>query len=64
LGSDSFRITIDAQPSDESSAPGAPAYIPPKVRVPLNEKQSQDEPIVRASVPAADQLAVKRVFER
>jgi hypothetical protein len=64
LGSDSFRITIDAQPSDESSTPGAPAYIPPKVRVPLNEKQSQDEPIARASVPAADQLAVKRVFER
>jgi hypothetical protein len=64
LGSDSFRITIDAQPSDESSTPGAPAYIPPKVRVPLNDTQFHDEPIARASVPAGDQLAIKQVFER
>jgi hypothetical protein len=64
LGSNSFKITIDAQPSDESSTPGAPAYIPPKVRAPLNERQYDDEPIARASVPAADQMTVKRVFER
>lgn len=64
LGSDSFKITIDAQPSDESSIPGAPAYIPPKVRAPLNDRQHDDEPIARASVPAADQMTIKRVFER
>jgi hypothetical protein len=64
LGSDSFKITIDAQPSDESSTPGAPAYIPPKVRVPLNDQQHDDEPMARASVPAADQMTIKRVFER
>ncbi|MBV8054599.1 MAG: hypothetical protein JO071_05090 [Deltaproteobacteria bacterium] len=64
LGSDSFKITIDAQPSDESSTPGAPAYFPPKVRAPLNDRQRDDEPIARASVPAADQTTIKRVFER
>ena len=64
LGSNSFKITIDAQPSDESSTPGAPAYIPPKIRVPLNSTQYPDEPLARASVPAADQLTIKRVFER
>lgn len=64
LGSDSFKITIDAQPSDESSTPGAPAYIPPKVKAPLNDQQHDDEPIARASVPAADQMTIKRVFER
>jgi hypothetical protein len=64
LGNDSFKITIDAQPSDESSTPGAPAYIPPKVKAPLNDRQYDDEPIARASVPAADQMTIKRVFER
>lgn len=64
LGSDSFKITIDAQPSDESSTPGATAYIPPKVRVPLNSNQYPDEPLARAGVPAADQMTIKRVFER
>jgi hypothetical protein len=64
LGSDSFKITIDAQPSDESSTAGAPAYVPPKIKAPLNERQHDDEPIARASVPAADQMTIKRVFER
>ncbi len=64
MGTDTFKITIDAQPSDESSTAGAPAYIPPKVRVPLNEQQSADEPIARASVPPGDQMTIKRVFER
>jgi len=64
LGSDNFKITIDAQPSDESSTPGAPAYIPPKIRAPLNDRQYDDEPIARAAVPAADQMTIKRVFER
>ena len=64
LGSDNFKITIEAQPSDESSTPGAPAYIPPRVRVPLNSNQYPDEPLARAAVPAADQMTIKRVFER
>jgi hypothetical protein len=64
LGSNNFKITIDAQPSDESSAPGAPAYIPPKVRVPLNSSQYPDEALARTAVPAADQMTIKRVFER
>jgi hypothetical protein len=64
LGTDSFKITIDAQPSDESSKSGAPAYIPPRVRVPLNPNQYPDEPLQRGSVPPADQAAVKRVFQR
>jgi hypothetical protein len=64
LGSDNFKIAIDASPSDESSSPGAPAYIPPEVHVPLNPEQSPDEPLARAVIPSADQTTVKRVFER
>ncbi|MGH8013900.1 MAG: hypothetical protein ACREQ4_15540 [Candidatus Binataceae bacterium] len=64
LGSDSFKIAINAQPSDESSTPGAPAYIPPRVRVPLNSTQYPDEPLARTAIPAGDQLTIKRVFER
>ncbi len=64
FGSDSFKIAIDAEPSDEASAPGSPAYLPPKVRVPLNPNQLPDEPIARAAVPAGDQTIIKRVFDR
>ncbi|MGH7932491.1 MAG: hypothetical protein ACREQN_04915 [Candidatus Binataceae bacterium] len=64
LGSDSFKIAIDAQPSDESTSPGSPAYVPPKVRVPLNSTQYPDEPLARTSVPASDQMTIKRVFQR
>jgi hypothetical protein len=64
MGTDTFKITIDAQPSDESSTPGAPAYVPPKVSAPLNQRQSADEPIARASIPPADEMAIKHVFER
>jgi hypothetical protein len=64
FGSDSFKIAIDAEPSDEASAPGSPAYLPPKVRVPLNPNQLPDEPIARAAVPASEQTIIKRVFDR
>jgi hypothetical protein len=64
FGSDSFKIAIDAEPSDEASAPGSPAYLPPKVRVPLNPNQLPDEPIARAAVPANEQTIIKRVFDR
>ena len=64
LGSDSFHLTVDALPSDEASSKGAPAYIPPKISVPLNSHQAPDEPLARAAVPADDRMTIKRVFER
>ena len=64
LGSDSFKLSVDARPIDESSSAGAPAYLPPKVRVPLNSQQWPDEPLARTSVPFDDRPTVKRVFER
>lgn len=64
LGSDSFRLSVDARPIDESSSGGAPAYLPPKVQVPLNPQQLPDEPLARTTVPFDDRLTIKRVFER
>jgi hypothetical protein len=64
VGSDSFKITIEAAPSDETSSPGSPAYMPPRIRVPLNSSQRPDEPLARTTVPAGDQMTIKRVFER
>ena len=64
LGSDSFKIAIEAEPTDESSSRGSPTYVPPRVRVPLNSVQYPDEPLARAAVPADDQNTIKRVFER
>jgi hypothetical protein len=64
LGADSFKIAIDADPSDEASGPGSPGYLPPKVHAPLNSTQYPDEPLARASVPSVDQMTIKRVFER
>jgi hypothetical protein len=64
LGADNFKITVDARPVDEASSAGAPAYLPPKVRVPLNSQQFPDEPLARAAVPFEDSLTIKRVFER
>ena len=64
LGSDSFKLSVDARPIDESSNRGAPAYLPPKVRVPLNSQQLPDEPLARTSVPFDDRQTIKRVFER
>ncbi len=64
LGSDSFKIAIEAEPSDESSSPGSPTYVPPRIRAPLNSNQYPDQPLARAAVPAADQNTIKRVFAR
>lgn len=64
LGADSFKLTVEARPIDESSSGGAPAYLPPKVRVPLSAQQYPDEPLARAAVPFDDRATVKRVFER
>lgn len=64
LGSDSFKIAIEAEPADESSSRGSPTYVPPRIRVPLNSLQYPDQPLARAAVPAADRNTIKRVFER
>jgi hypothetical protein len=64
LGSDSFKVTLEAVPTDEASSPGAPAYIPPKMRVPLNSNQAPDEPLAKTDVPPEDRMTIKRVFER
>jgi hypothetical protein len=64
LGSDSFKLSVDARPIDESSNGGSPAYLPPKIRVPLNSEQSPDEPLARTTVPFDDRQTIKRVFER
>jgi hypothetical protein len=64
LGSDSFKVTLEAVPTDEASSPGAPAYIPPKMRVPLNSNQAPDEPLSKTDVPPEDRMTIKRVFER
>jgi hypothetical protein len=64
LGSESFRLTVDARPIDEASSGGAPAYLPPKVRVTLNSQQFPDEPLARTAVSSDDQATIKRVFER
>lgn len=64
LGSDNFKIAIDAEPSTEASGPGSPGYLPPRVRIPINPSQYPDEPLARGSIPAADQMTIKRVFER
>jgi hypothetical protein len=64
LGSDSFKIAIEAEPADEASSHGSPTYVPPRIRVPLNLQQYPDQPLARATVPAGDQDTIKRVFER
>jgi hypothetical protein len=64
LGSDSFKIAIEAEPSNEATSPGSPTYVPPRIRVPLNSNQHPDQPLARAAVPAADRNTIKRVFER
>jgi hypothetical protein len=64
LGSDSFKIAIEAEPSNESTSAGSPTYVPPRIRVPLNSNQYPDQPLARAAVPAADRTTIKRVFER
>ena len=64
LGSQGFEISIEARSENEGSKAAGHAYLPPKVRTPLNSTQHPDEPIARASVPEEDRAAIKRVFER
>jgi hypothetical protein len=64
LGTEGFEIAIEARPVDHGAKGAGHAYVPPKVRTPLNLNQEPDEPVARAAVPAADRGTIKRVFER
>jgi hypothetical protein len=64
LGNEGFEIAIEARPVDHGAKGSGHAYVPPKVRTPLNLNQQPDEPVARAAVPAADRTTIKRVFER
>ncbi len=64
LGNEGFEIAIEARPVDHGAKGSGHAYVPPKVRTPLNLEQEPDEPVARAAVPADDRSTIKRVFER
>jgi hypothetical protein len=64
LGTEGFEIAIEARPVDHGAKGAGHAYVPPKVRTPLNATQQPDEPVARAAVPAEDRTTIKRVFER
>jgi hypothetical protein len=64
LGTEGFEIAIEARPIDHGAKGAGHAYVPPKVRTPLNTSQEPDEPVARAAVPAEDRTTIKRVFER
>jgi len=64
FGTKGFEIAVEARPMAQGSKAAGQAYLPPKVRTPLNPDQQPDEPIPRASVPEQDRAAIKSVFER
>ncbi len=64
LGSDTFKIPVEAAPSDEGAGNNAPAPPPARARTALNAEQAPDEPFERASIPASDRVTIQRVFER
>ncbi len=64
LGTEGFEIAIEARPIDHGAKGAGHAYVPPRVRTPLNLNQQPDEPVARAAVPAEDRTTIKRVFER
>jgi uncharacterized membrane protein YgcG len=64
VGSDTFRIPIEVQSSDEGTSSSGPAYLPSRTKSKLNSSQYPDEPFERASIPAPDRVIIKRVFER
>jgi hypothetical protein len=64
LGTEGFEIAIEARPVDHGAKGAGHAYVPPRVRTPLNQNQQPDEPVARAAVPADDRATIKRVFER
>ena len=64
LGSEGFEIAIEAQPLEHGAKGAGRAYLPPKVRTPLNAHQQPDQPVTRAALAPDDQATIKRVFER
>src|SRR5579885_3246241 len=64
LGSDTFKIPVEAAPSDDGTSNNAPAPPPTRARTALNAEQAPDEPFERASIPASDRVTIQRVFER
>jgi hypothetical protein len=64
MGGQGFEISIDARSEIKGPQASGHAYLPPKVRTPLNSTQHPDEPIARAAVPEDDRAAIKKVFER
>jgi len=64
MGGQGFEISIDARSETKGPKAAGHAYLPPKVRTPLNATQHPDEPIARASVPEEDRAAIKKVYER
>ena len=64
LGSDTFKIPVEAAPSDQGTSNNAPAPPPTHARTALNSDQAPDEPFERASIPASDRVTIQRVFER
>jgi len=64
LGNEGFEIAIEARPLEHGAGGAGRAYLPPKVRTPLNAHQRRDEPVARAAVPPDDRATIKRVFER
>ncbi len=64
MSSEGFEISIQARPMEHGAKGAGEAYLPPKVRTPLNPRQRPDEPVARAAIPADDRTAIQRVFER
>jgi hypothetical protein len=64
LGNDTFKIPVEAGPSEDGSSSTAPASPPQRIKSALNERQAPDQPFERASIPATDRVTIKRVFER
>ncbi|HVA39452.1 MAG TPA: hypothetical protein VNF49_02215 [Candidatus Binataceae bacterium] len=64
LGNDTFKIPVEAGPSEDGSSNTAPASPPQRTKSALNASQAPDEPFERAAIPASDRVTIKRVFER
>ncbi|MGH7780142.1 MAG: hypothetical protein ACREQR_09970 [Candidatus Binataceae bacterium] len=64
MSTEGFEISIEARAMEHGAKGAGQAYLPPKVRTPLNANQQPDEPIARAAVPDEDRTTIQRVFER
>jgi hypothetical protein len=64
MSTEGFEISIEARSMEHGAKGAGQAYLPPKVRTPLNSHQQPDEPVARAAIPANDRTTIQRVFER